>query len=409
MEINEMKAIKNNLDDFVKEFADCIKTRPSREYFQIYINGQVSNLERKSVEPIALEAGIPPRNLQEFLAIKRWNQEAVKNRVKQIILRDHYDEEAIGVIDETGCPKKGKDTVGVGRQYCGATGKVDNCVVSVHLGYVSGEFHALIDSDLYLPQTWLEDKDLRDKAQIPEGTTFRTKLEIALCMLKKAVGEDVPLHLKMPFKFLTADELYGRAIEFRKGVSALKLKYVVEVPKNLRGWTKKPKTITLQDDKKENSIIIQRRLDSPEPGRVDQLWNRGGPSWQVYHIKDTTEGPVVWEVRHSKFYVCHEGLPAEDVRLMIARNVLTGEFKYFLSNDCSDTPVEKLLRIAFNRWHIERLFEDAKGQVGFDHFEVRRYPAVMRHMIISMVSELFLMKETLKLREKKSFMESKAS
>ena len=94
---------------------------------------------------------------------------------------------------------------------------------------------------------------------------------------------------------------------------------------------------------------------------------------------------------------------------MVARNVLTGEVKYFLSNASLEIPVEKLLHIAFNRWRIERLFEDAKGQVGFDHFEVRRYPAVMRHMILSMVSALFLMKETLKLRKKKSLLESKAS
>ena len=404
MEIKDLKKVRRNLDKFLGDFEDCIKTRPSRENFGIYIGGQISSLERKSVEPIALEAGIPPRTLQGFLGVKRWDQEAVRVRVREIILRDHYDEEATAIIDETGCPKKGKDTVGVQRQYCGATGKVDNCVVSVHLGYASGDFHALLDSDLYLPKSWIGDEDLRKKAQIPEDVTFKKKWEIALELLKKAVKD------KVPFKFLTADELYGRVGDFRKSVSELGITYVVEVPCDLEGWVKKPKTVALFDSTEEDSSTgLQLAIGSPSPRRVDQLWQRGGPSWQVYHVKDTGEGPVVWEVRHTVFYVSRDGLPFEKTRLMIARNVLTGEVKYFLSNASLEIPVEKLLHIAFNRWRIERLFEDAKGQVGFDHFEVRRYPAVMRHMILSMVSALFLMKETLKLRKKKSLLESKAS
>lgn len=404
MEIKDLKKIRRNLNKFVKEFEDCIKTKPSRKYFQTYINGQISHLERKSVEPIALEAGIPPRTLQEFLGVKRWDHEAVRKRVREIIIRDYYDEEALAVVDETGIPKKGKDTVGVKRQYCGATGKVDNCVVSVHLGYVSDDFHAILDSDLYLPESWTSDEYLREKAHIPKDVTFRKKWKIALELLERAVKAGVP------FKFLTADEAYGRVGDFRKGVDKLGLTYMVEVPCDLEGWTKKPKTIVTKDSSTGRpSTVPQLAPGSPSPRRVDQLWQRGGPSWQVYHIKDTSEGPVVWEVRHTVLYVSKNKLPSEKVRLMIARNVLTGEVKYFLSNASLEILVEKLLHIAFNRWHIERLFEDAKGQVGFDHFEARRYQAVIRHMILSQVSELFLMKETLKLRKKKLILESKAS
>jgi len=206
-----------------------------------------------------------------------------------------------------------------------------------------------------LPKSWIGDEDLRKKAQIPEDVTFKKKWEIALELLKKAVKG------KVPFKFLTADELYGRVGDFRKSVSELGITYVVEVPCDLEGWVKKPKTVALFDSTEEDSSTgLQLAIGSPSPRRVDQLWQRGGPSWQVYHVKDTGEGPVVWEVRHTVFYVSRDGLPFEKTRLMIARNVLTGEVKYFLSNASLEIPVEKLLHIAFNRWRIERLFEDAK-------------------------------------------------
>ena len=152
IEIQDLKQIRIHLDRFLEEFGDCIKTAPSRCHLRTYIGGQISDLPRKSVEPIALEAGIAPRSLQEFLGIHRWDEEAVRYRVQKLVNRDHADENAIAVVDETGFAKKGDKTPGVQRQYCGATGKIDNCVVTVHLGYIAGEFHALIDSDLFLPE-----------------------------------------------------------------------------------------------------------------------------------------------------------------------------------------------------------------------------------------------------------------
>ena len=127
---------------------------------------------------------------------------------------------------------------------------------------------------------------------------------------------------------------------------------------------------------------------------MDQLWKRGGPSWQAFHIKNTEKGPVVWEVRVTRFFPWEDGLPGPEQWLIIARHVISGEVKYFLSNAEQDTPLEKLLHVAFSRWHIERLFQDAKGQVGLDHFEVRKYQPLMRHLVMSMVSLLFLARET---------------
>ena len=132
MNTQALKKIRQNLDTFVEEFDDCIKTAPSRRHLRTYVSGQVSDLERKSIEPIALAAGVAPRTLQEFMEIHRWSEKQVASRLREIIMRDHADENAIAVIDETGYPKKGDQTACVQRQYCGATGKRDNCVISVN-------------------------------------------------------------------------------------------------------------------------------------------------------------------------------------------------------------------------------------------------------------------------------------
>ncbi len=224
MEIREFRKSRKNLDKYVKEFDDCIKTAPSRKHMRTYVGGQVSDLQRKSVEPIALEAGVPPRTLQEFLEIHKWDQDKVRRRVQQIIMRDHADENAIATVDETAYPKKGEKTAGVQRQYCGATGKTDNCVVSVDIGYVAGEFHALVDADLFLPeQTWHQHRDRCRAAGIPDEVVYRPKWKIALDLLERSIENG------MGYKYLTADELYGGCADFREGVSGMGLTYVVDL------------------------------------------------------------------------------------------------------------------------------------------------------------------------------------
>ena len=402
MNVNELRRIRRNLDGFLGQFADCISTAPSRRHLGTYVRGQVSNLERKSIEPMALAAKVPPRSLQEFIGLHRWDRGAVRDRVQEIVVRDYSDANAVAVIDETGCPKKGDKTAGVERQYCGATGKIDNCVVSVHLGYATEDFHTLIDSDLYLPEaTWCADLARRRGAGIPDTVTFRPKWRIALDLLEHAQKNGVP------FRWLTADEEYGKAPGFRRGVHAAGLRYVVEIPRTIRGWTHTPRMVERPEHAESGRPARGPRLAPTEQParRVDALWRRGGPSWETFHVKDTEKGPVLWQARSTRFVVSQDGLPTEHVTLLIARNVFTDEVKYFLSNAPADTPVAVLLHVAFSRWHIEREIQDAKGQVGFDHFEVRRYQALISHMTVSLVSLLFLAREAHRLREKKPVVE----
>ena len=403
MEVAELRRIRRHLDTFLGKFADCIRTRPSRRLLRTYVRGQVSGLERKSVEPMALAAGVAPRTLQEFLGLHRWDHEAMRRRVGEIVRDEHGQPDAILVIDETGCPKKGDKTAGVQRQYCGATGKVDNCVMIVNLGYVTADFQALIDSDLYLPkEAWHEDRERCRQAGIPDEVVYRPKWQIALDLLKRARD------LGVPCKYVTGDENYGDSVAFRVGVAALGLTHVVEVSRSTTGWLEKPRVIA---PKRRDGADHRARKDAPlEPGapcqrRVDALWDQRGPGWQAYHIKDTEKGPVVWEARMARFFPAQEEVDAPARWLIVARNVLDSEVKYFLSDAPEDADPRLLLHLAFSRCHIEQLYRDAKMQVGFDHFEVRRYLPLMRHLIVSMVTLLFLARETRRLREKKSVVE----
>lgn len=393
MDTRPVVTMKRELSYFTRRLCGDIKTAESRAHFRTYVQGQLSNLERKSVAPMALAAGVSPRTLQEFLEIHRWDPDQVRGRLQQVVRTDHGDAQAIGAIDETSYVKKGDHTAGVQPQYCGARGKTDNCVVTVHLGYVSGGFHALIDSDLFLPEhTWGTDRARCRAAGIPEEVGYRPKWRIGLDLLARSWAQGIRL------AWLVADEDYGQCHWFRQEVAGYGISYIVEVPCSLKGWTKRPPTLQAR---------IRERLASwAKPSRrVDGLWQRGGPSWETFHIKDTDKGAVVWEVRVSRFCPWEEGLPGLEQWVMIARQVLTGEVKYFLSNAPEDIPLTKVLEVAFSRHHIERLFEDAKGQVGLDHFEVRKYQPLMRHLVLSMVSLLFLVRQVPREEGKKIIVE----
>ena len=151
MDVKEIKNMGKKLGKFLKQFDDCFYRSQPREHLKSYVRGQVSSLDRKSAEPIALLTKTPPRTLQRFLSYVHWDEQRLRDRIQWIIARDHLHPDAIGTVDDTGHPKKGTHTACVQRQWCGNTGKNDNCVISVHTGYTVNDFQCLLDSDLYLP------------------------------------------------------------------------------------------------------------------------------------------------------------------------------------------------------------------------------------------------------------------
>lgn len=310
----------------------------------------------------------------------------------------------IGVVDETSYVKKGDETACVQRQYCGASGKIDNCVVSENLGYTDGNIHVLLDQELYVPQSWEEDAKKREKAGIPATVRYRPYWEIALEQIRRARGNGIQ------FDWMTGDERYGEVPAFLSKLEEMGQRYVMEIPKNVTGWCRRPVVIE-EEFRDEGERGRPRNMPRMADGtKAAQAVNRlvltskvfRQQEWTTYRVKDSQRGPEVWRVKVGVFYQHRDGLPSKALRLMMAESMLTGEIKYFLSDAAGDVPVETLLRVAFSRWRIERCFEDYKSELGMDHFEVRKWTAIRRHFAVSLVSGLFLETECMRIRKKKS-------
>jgi SRSO17 transposase len=390
MDAAQIRRLEPKLEGFLGRFADCFARRDTRAHLGVYVRGQLSELPEKSVEPIALAAGVAPRTLQEFLSQLKWDDDRLRDRVQEIVRTEHAGAHSIGIFDETSDPKKGDKTPGVQKQWCGRLGKLENCLVTVHLGYAIDDFHCLLDGELFLSESWAADRQRCREAGIPDTVVYRPKWRIALELYDRAVANG--LH----FDWLTFDEGYGGKPEFLREVSAREQNYVAEVPRNLTGWLKAPRVITrpFHRGRRGRGRDIPRLASGSRPARrVDALLKdlRDQP-WQRWRVKDGEKGPMVWECKHTFLTVKDEnGLPGARLHLIIARNVLDpSEVKFFVSNAPSQTSIGTLLLVAFSRWRVERCFEDDKSEIGLDQYEGRRYLGLKRHLILSAVSHLFL-------------------
>jgi len=386
--------------EYLGSFRKCFPRLPTFKHLGTYCRGLISDLPRKSVEPIALAAGTVVRTLQEFLTHHAWDQDALLGRLQRRIVTQHLpapgerggektDElGVIGIIDETSVPKKGDKTPGVQRQYCGALGKIDNCIVTVHLAVKYAAFLALLDSDLFLPdKTWDMDRQRCKEAHIPEEIAYRSKWHIAIEMLERAIANGVR------FDWLVFDEWYGGKPEFLFTLEEMGMNYVAEVPANFMCWPTLPKYNSLQ---------------APFAAkRVDHAATHGKPfrsqKWQNVQLARQTLSPQTWKIKAAQVHLQRDGKPTDRTYWLIAaKNVQTGEIKYFVSNAPPQTDLMKLLKVAFSRWNIEHVFRVAKTEIGFGHFEGRSWKGLLRHMILCQVVMLFVAEQTTRLRGEKS-------
>lgn len=409
MDAKEINNIGKKLKTFLKQFDDCFYRSQPREHLKSYVRGQVSSLQRKSAEPIALLTKTPPRTLQRFLSYVHWDQQRLRDRIQRIVAIDHAYPDAIGTVDDTGHPKKGTYTACVQRQWCGKTGKKDNCVVSVHIGYNWGDFQCLLDSDLYMPQSWANDMTRRKQAGIPEDVVYRKKTDIALEQIHHSLANGIRVSA------WTFDEWYGKDGDFLDGLQNLGQNYVAEVPADFTGWVHEPAMLLFPRTQKSHRTGRKRHFPRLSAKALPSCEVRNllvysrkfqKQRWKKFYVKEGEKGPIVWEVKWSKFYrkQGQDSLPGSVHCLIIARNVLDPkEIKYFVSNmvvGSNGNTIEKLLWIAFSRWPIERCFELAKEETGMDHFEVRSWCGIHRHLYISQLSQLFCCRVHQELREK---------
>ena len=396
MTAEQIASLQPALCTLIQRFRPHFNRPATFEHFQCYLLGLMADLKRKSIEPIALAAGTAVRSLQEFLAFFVWDHQRVNDQLQRMVANEHGGCEGggIGVLDASGHAKSGDKTPGVQRQYCGETGKIDNCVMGQHLLYTDNDpknpFCCVLASDLFLPKCWDEDRERCQAAHIPDDVKHRTKWRIGLDQIKQAIGNGVR------FAWLTFDEDYGKAPAFWFGLDELGQRGIGEVPCNFRCWTKPPKYRSLR---KEYAASEVQHLYHHSPAFTGQAWRK-------MKIKDSTRGPVVWEVKHAQVHLVEtshkdsRGSHATDRTywVIVARNVRTREMKYFVSNAPASVSLEQLLAVAFARWHIEQWFQRAKQECGFGAFEVRTYKSLMRHWLCSRLVMYFLAAQTQRLR-----------
>jgi len=382
----------NELRGFHEQFAECFQRSESREHFFNYMAGQFSDLERKSIEPIALalkDGNV--RALQRFVSDAPWDDDRIMSTYRSFVSDDLGSPDGALIFDESGFVKKGQDSIGVARQYCGTIGKVDSCQVGVFAGYVSEYGYALVDKRLFIPEKWFGDDYLerRKKCNLPTDTTFQTKPGQAVEMLNALSKEDV-----LPFKYVLADSLYGVSPEFIAAVEALPGKtYFVSVPKDTPCWLKRPMTITKEyrwGGKKRTKRVL---LDSEsKPLAVEDIAkNMNDYFWYRRKVSEGTKGPIVYEFTRRRVILSAAGLPQKAVWLLIRRTLGDDpQYSYFISNAPASTRLKTLVWLSGLRWAIEQCFQETKTELGMDHYEVRKFPAWHHHIMTCMLAHFFL-------------------
>jgi SRSO17 transposase len=355
-------------------YRDCFLQKRTMAHFDTYCRGLLSDLPRKSVEPIALVAGTAVRTLQEFLVTTRWDEELgrdllQRDMVAAVAAQPEDGIGTVGVIDETSCQKWGEHTPGVQRQYLGCLGKVDNGIVTVHVGVAKGHFQALLDADLYLPQSWDNDRERCRAAGIPDEIVYRPKWRIALDQLCRLSENG------MRFDWLVFDEGYGAAVPFLQILSVVGQRFVAEVPVNFMVGTR----------------------SGGKAKRADQrLTAADAKAGRRFRLKHKTVKDSVWRATQATVFAA-----GQKQTLIVAINEATAEVKYFLTN-ATDTSLAQVMVIAFRRWTIEHGFRLGKQEAGLMHFEGRDYLGLIRHLIMSLVVLGFVATHTERLRGEKS-------
>jgi SRSO17 transposase len=358
---------------YLGRYRGCFLQKRTMAHFDTYCRGLLSDLPRKSVEPIALEAGTAVRTLQEFLVTARWDHERARDRLQQglaaavaAIPADPVG--TVGVVDETSCQKWGEHTPGVQRQYLGCLGKVDNGIVTVHVGVAKGGFQALLDAELYLPQSWDADRARCRAAGIPDDVRYRPKWRIALDQLIRLDQNGVT------FDWLVFDEGYGAAVPFLRGLNLVGQRFVAEVPVNFAV--------------RDSAVGKVKRAD-------ERLTAADAKAGRRYRLAHRTVGHSVWRAAAATVWVA-----GRKHTLVVAVNEATAEVKYFLSN-ATAAPLARVLAVAFRRWAVEHCFRLGKQEAGLMHYEGRDYTGLLRHLILALVVLGFVATHTERLRGEK--------
>jgi SRSO17 transposase len=372
VDVAEVEAWAAGLAEVHARIAPRFARSEPRERVLAYVRGLLAPLEKKNSWTLAEQAGEAiPDGMQRLLAYADWDADAVRDDVRGYVV-EHLspragDPAGVLVVDETGFLKKGTKSAGVARQYSGTAGRIENCQIGVFLGYATSVGRTFLDRELYLPKVWAEDRERRAEARVDEAVEFATKPELAMRMLGRAIDAQVPAG------WVTADEVYGQHSRLRMMLEERGMPYVLAVPVNQR--------VIATIDENGASKVAELRADALAARLPAQAWKKisagaGAKGPRLYHWARAAIRP----------------LEDTDSYWLLVRRSLSDptDLAYYLCHGPERSPLRELVRVAGARWAIEETFQTAKGQVGLDQYQVRRYDSWYRHITLAMLAHAFL-------------------
>jgi SRSO17 transposase len=367
----------DRLTGFLQRYLPRFYRVEQRENATLVIRGLLSGLERKTCEPIAIEAGLPRKPIQFFVGAGKWDDEAVMRELRAHVREELAEPNGVVVIDPSAFPKKGTASCGVARQWCGRLGKVENCQVGVFLAYAATAGYAPLDRRLYLPEDWTGDPARRQKCHIPPEVEFREKWQIALDLLDRSLPG-------LPHGWITGDDEFGRPAEFRAKLHGRHERYILDVPCNtaIRDLQRR------RPPRKRAGVGRKREV----PFVRADAWAARQPEsrWERITVRDGEKGPLVVDAMTVRVRAKQDGRIGPEERLVVIRPVGESRIDYALSNAGPEVPLAELVRVQRQRHRIEEVFEAGNGEAGLDHYEVRSWVGWHHHMTLSLVALWFV-------------------
>lgn len=408
-EIPKFNLARQDVEDFYKElkgfhaeFEDCFSRQEPRDNFYQFMAGQLSQLERKSIEPIAIAIkNAKVRAMQFFVSDVAWDDNKILSKYRSMVNDDMGDPNGVLIIDESGFPKKGNESAGVERQYCGGIGKVDNCQVGVFAAYASPQGYSFLGNRLFVPEKWFtaEFSEKRQKCKFPPDLKFKTKPQLAVEML-----DEIRQQEEITFRYIVADSIYGQSPEFISAVEGMQgVIHLVSLSSDTLCWVRKPVVLQKQYRYK-GEIRTKPVLKTPEQKPISFKTiakNTNDYFWYRRKVSEGTKGPIEYEFTKKRVVLSKDGLPEKEAWLLI-RRTLGAEpvYSYFISNAPASCRLKLLVWLSGMRWAIEQCFEEGKTELGMDHYEVRKFPGWVHHMMTCMLAHFFLWHIKLRLGKK---------
>ncbi|MCP4308946.1 MAG: IS701 family transposase [Gammaproteobacteria bacterium] len=370
------------LQRFVEPFAECLWRQEQKDHAQEYICGLLSDLRRKNTESIAYRHDQERQALQHFLGQSRWDHRPLQEELLRQVSRRLGRPTGVIVIDPSGFPKSGTESVGVKPQWCGRLGKVENCQVGIYMGYASEVEHALVDVRLYLPKTWAKDKDRRKKCHVPKEARYRSRGQLALEMLRKNGPS-------LPHAWVTGDEEFGRPSWFRRVLREENEQYLLTVPcdTTVRDLETQPPPYRGSGTRAKTPFV-----------RVDQ-WCAALPesAWTLIDVRDGEKGPLLMKIAKCRVQARDERgcVGPEETLVVIRRQDENGNMieDYYLSNASIETPLAEFTRAAAAHHRVEECIQRGKSEAGLADYEVRTYHGWYHHQALSLLAVWFLINE----------------